>query len=117
MVLRNEASWFFSLLPCSRGFSFLTCQPNSVVLKIVGDNLVCIRFVVLFVVSNIHCYILDFLRALLTGDDDGSNLNKFLGKVEYLLKLCFTNAVTCFGPAEHVQIQTAYCTKDDRIVV
>ena len=47
----------------------------------------------------------------MTRDDDGSNLNKFLGKVEYLLKLCFTNAVTCFGPAEYVQIQTAYCTK------
>lgn len=30
------------------------------------------------------------LRALVTRDEEGSDLDKFLGGVEYLLKLCFT---------------------------
>lgn len=39
----------------------------------------------------------------MTRDEEGSNLYKFLGKVEYLLKLCFTNAA-----ARDILMQKAY---------
>ena len=36
-------------------------------------------------------------RALVTRDEERSNLDEFLERVKYLLKHCFTNAgVTCF---------------------